>query len=124
MGSKVKYPFTRIREPDMGPYLKAAVDYQPMNPENGYYGTLVVSGIEDMDRAVLIKRNLFNAARRMNYSLAASIQTVPGKDGKPDTYQVTYTPIDKQIARAYVIARYGTDKSKWPYRAGRQSSAA
>jgi hypothetical protein len=122
MTSKRKYPFREVAEPDMAPHLQAAIDLCPMNPDDGKYTTLIYSGIEDKDRAILIRRNLYNAARRMQYSLASNIELVPGQDGQPDTWKVTFTPIDKATARAYVVKKYGTDRSNWPYQPGRKKA--
>lgn len=80
-----------------------------MDETNGHYTELVYGGIGDMDRARRIKCNLYNAAKHLGYSMTATIETA-GRE-----YQVRYKAISKQHARAYILSKYGKDRSAWPY---------
>jgi hypothetical protein len=97
-------------EPVLDAHVLASVNAGPMNPENGHYAVLVYTGCQSMDRAQRIKRNLFNSAKILGYSMGAKIESLP--DG---SYQVRFNAREKKYARAAVIAKYGPDRSKWPY---------
>lgn len=63
----------------------------------------------DADTATDFRRALYRAARRQGYALSATVeQTITG-------YQVRFRVFDKAQARAYMIQKYGPDRTKWPY---------
>lgn len=78
------------------------------------HGELVENEIEpgqamDAETATALKQALYRAARRQGYSLSATVE-------KSSTgYQVRFKVFNKAEARAYMIAKYGADRSKWPY---------
>jgi len=86
------------------------------DPATGHYGTVVIKPIEDKDRALEIKRALYRSAnylhrnKKMNLSMHAEV--VPLADG---AFSVEFKAINKSHARAYVLQKYGTDRSKFPY---------
>ena len=77
--------------------------------EQGHYGELVYTGCKTRERATEIRRALFRAAKRLNYSMHAEIEN-RGRE-----FQVRYHAIDKAHARRWLVQTYGTDRSAWPY---------
>jgi hypothetical protein len=94
---------------EMWNHIPASVNAAPMD-ETGAYGELLVAGITTMERAVTVKRGLFNAAKHQGYSMSAEIESLT--DGK---FRVRFKVIDKKRARAYLIATKGKDRSQWAY---------
>jgi hypothetical protein len=102
----------------MDDYIHAAIQLAggAHHPETGAYGTLHYRGIETRERANEIKRALFRSASYMtkwkiaDVSMSATVH--PADDG---TFYVEFTPFNKAHARAYVVGKYGTDRSKWAY---------
>jgi hypothetical protein len=99
------------KEPVLDHLIQAAMDAVDgeHDQDTGRYGTLHYTGCESRERATEIKQALFRAARHLGVSLHADIQ----RDGAG--YRVEFTPVNKAHARAYVVAKYGNDRSKWPY---------
>ena len=98
------------KEPILDHLIQASVDKAGGKfNEEGHYAELVYAGIEDRGRADLIKRQLYNCAKYLKYSMQAKIEKVG------DGYQVRFKTIDKNSARLYMISHYGEDSSKWPY---------
>lgn len=104
-------PWRKRREPILDHLLHASVAQVSgvYHPETGHYGELVYTGIETRERATEIKRALFRAGKHTGHSVSAKVE----KNG--DEYQVRFKAIDKNKAKEYVLQRYGTDRSKWPY---------
>lgn len=94
---------------EMMPYVSASINQGGMDDATGRYTELVVTGVKTRDRAEVILRGLFNAARHHEVSMTARIETIPGG------YQVRFTAINKKHARAYILAKWGPDRSQWPY---------
>lgn len=78
-----------------------------------YRGELVETGDQPLteEAALEIKRALYRAARRQGYSVTADVETDPATG----RLQVRFRAMTKAEARAFVIAKYGPDRSKWPY---------
>lgn len=113
-------PQWRARKPPVvDDYIMASVNAAggigQHHPETGHYGTLVIRGLADRDEAEEWKRALFRCAHYLNrHKLAAvSMSATIKRDG--GKYLIQYSAVDKTIARAHVMAKYGTDRSKWPY---------
>jgi hypothetical protein len=99
------------KEPILDAHIRASVDQvKGVYDENGHYGLLVYAGCADRDRAKEISQALYRAARHLGFSV--SVKTVKAGDG---TYQLHFRAIDKTHAKAYVLEKYGTDRSKWAY---------
>ena len=86
------------------------------HPETGHYGELVIE-CADATEARDHAQALYRAARYMAKWRIADIGVSvdrPKKtsDGK---WRVTFRAVDKTLARAHVMAKYGKDRSKWPY---------
>jgi hypothetical protein len=87
----------------------ASVNRGLMNEETGHYATLVYAGCDSAQRAKEITQALFRAAKRNGYSVHCETK----KRGKQ--HDVHFTAINKEHARRYVVQKYGTDRSAWPY---------
>lgn len=85
------------------PYIRAALAY-------GYDKDLQIKGVENGDRATFLTRGLFRAAAR--HQVAVHVTRKKHDDG---TLTLTYQIHDKTKAREYMLERYGTDRTKWPY---------
>lgn len=98
------------KEPVLDAWIQASVAQASGQPgEAGRYAELHVTGLAGAEDAKEYVRALHRAARRLGYSVHA--RTV--RDGP--AHRVVFTAIDKTAARAWVLATYGTDRSKWPY---------
>jgi hypothetical protein len=93
----------------MEPYVRASVNAGEMHPETGHHPELLVTGIETQERAADIKRGLYNSAKHLGVSMRANIEHT-GKE-----FRVRFNAINKRMARAYIIKKYGKDRSAWPY---------
>lgn len=101
----------RLKEPIMDEHVRASVAaVEAFDPETGHYGTLHYVGCPTKERAAEIKQGLFRAAKRIGVSMSATV--VKAGDG---TWTVEFRAIDKAKAREHVLAKYGSDRSKWPY---------
>jgi hypothetical protein len=84
--------------------------------ETGWYGTLHYTGCETRERAKEISDALFRCAYYMHThkgpSVGMNTKIARADDG---TYTVEFRATDKAFARAAVVAKYGEDRSKWPY---------
>lgn len=102
-------PAWRARKPPfLDSHILASVGDGSQN-EQGHYSELVYTGCATRERATEIKQALFRAAKRQNVSVTADIE----RSGKE--WQVRFKAIDKATARKYVIERYGSDRTQWPY---------
>lgn len=108
-----------IKQPDMAEYVQASVDSVPaFDPATGRYATLRYVGIESEQRARELVQGLHRAATRFGYSLhtnAPSAKVSWPANAEDGTWFIEYTCIDKACARAFVLAKYGADRSKWAY---------
>jgi hypothetical protein len=84
--------------------------------EHGHYATLVYTGCETRERAEEIKRSLYRCGKQLGVSVHAEVE--PAAAGG---FQVRFKAIDKAAARAYVLQRYGNDRTRWPYNPRRQN---
>lgn len=69
------------------------------------------TGIATKERAMMLRRGLFNASRlhRPQVSVSAAIE----KDGSG--WKIRFTLHDKRVAKAYIVNKHGSDRSQWPY---------
>jgi hypothetical protein len=100
------------KEPILDHLVQASVDQAQgvCDPDTGHYGTLVYAECKDLARAKEIVQALHRSAGHLKVSMSAK----PNKQAD-GTYDVEFRAIDKAHARAFVIAKYGEDRSKWPY---------
>ena len=107
------------KEPILDTHLQASIDQASgVHDENGHYATLVYTGCDTRERAKEIVRALHRSGQHMGLSVSATVH--PADDG---TFNVQYKAIDKAHARAYVLAHYGPDRSKWAYDPRRKGNA-
>jgi hypothetical protein len=86
------------------------------HPTTGHYATLYIRGLKDREEAEAWSRALYRCAHFLNrHRIAEVSMSVKIVRLKPSGYEIKFTAIDKTIARAHVMAKYGTDRSKWPY---------
>lgn len=85
------------------------------HPQTGHYAELVISDLADKAEAAEYKRALFRCAHYLTrtaqvpVSMSADIE----RDGRK--YRIRFRAVDKTLARQHVMAKYGNDRSKWPY---------
>lgn len=103
-------PWKAYKAPNTNEHIMASVAGGFADEERGFYRELLYTGCETQERAQEIKQSLFRCARRLGYSLTATIEAGPG-----GTFDVRFRAIDKAKARAYMVARYGPDRQNWPY---------
>lgn len=111
--------WTRRKEPVLDHLVVASVERAggKHHPETGAYSELVYAGCATRERASEIKRALFRAAKHTGYSMNARVV----KNGSE--FDVHFTAHDKALAKAHVLAKYGADRSKWPYDPRRKGAA-
>ena len=80
------------------------------DPESGHYAEVVLNGMHSVDHAREIQRALYRSARYMKVSLAAKPERSP--DGG---WQIRFTAINKEHARAYIENLRATAPHKVAY---------
>lgn len=112
-------PSWRSRKPPiLDSYIQASVQQAGgRHDEAGRYALLHITGLADRDEAAEHVRALHRSARYLGYSVTAK----PVRAG--NGYRVEFSVIDKTHARKYVLAKYGSDRSKWPYDPRRRNGA-
>jgi hypothetical protein len=103
-----KGPARRWRDP--APHTSECLPYVHAALAAGHGNELTITGVPGGQRAAEIRRGLFNAARMRTVSV--HVKVTKQRNG---TYTITYATHDKGEARGYVLARYGTDRTAWPY---------
>ena len=93
------------------------------HPQTGHYADLIIRGLADKEEAMEWRRALFRCAHYLNRTKQAplSMSAKIERDGKG--YRIVFRAVDKTLARAHVLARYGPDRSKWPYDPRRRGGA-
>lgn len=92
------------------------------DPLTGHYGDLHIKGLASRDEAMEWRRALFRCAHYMHrtgqapVSMSARIIKHAGKCTEQNcAFHIEFRAVDKTTAKAHVLARYGPDRSKWPY---------
>lgn len=106
------------KQPLTDELIHASVNGGLVDRERGFYATRVYVGVETEERAVELKRSLYRCAKRLGFSVLVQVEKVPATG----EYQLRYHAIDKAKARAWMLATYGPDRSKWPYNPRRRNS--
>lgn len=109
----------RLKPPVLDDYIAASINAAGgvCDETTGHFAVLHYVGCADLDRAKEIVRALHRAANRQKVSMSATVH--PADDG---TFYVKFKAISKAHARAYVLAKYGPDRSQWPYDPRRKGS--
>jgi hypothetical protein len=91
----------------------------------GHYADLVITGLADKDEADEYRRALHRCAFYLHRTQQAGISMRADRpERRPDgSYSIRFRVVDKTYAKAAVLARYGNDRSKWPYDPRRRASA-
>ena len=107
-------PWRAQKGPLLDAHIQASIA-QGQDPATLHYGELIEDEFApgqalNAHLATEFKSALYRAARRQGVSLVATIEQLPG-----GRHQIRFRAVDKAAARAYMIQRYGPDRSKWPY---------
>jgi hypothetical protein len=79
--------------------------------DNGCYQELFYTGIESRQRAAEIKRALYRARKYVAGGISGYAYVE--KDG--DGYKVRFCAINKTHSYKYMLEKYGSDRTKYPY---------
>lgn len=95
------------------------------HPETGKYAELVITGLDSREQAAEYRRSLHRCAlwllRNRGYDIGMSSDP-PAR--QPDgSWAVAFRATDKTFSRNYVLQRYGSDRSRWPYDPRRRGQA-
>lgn len=109
----------RRKEPVLDDHVMASVNQAgglgQHHPQTGHYATLIIRGIDTRDEADEWSRALYRSAHYLarnkiaDVSMSAKIR----RDGTK--WLIEFRATDKTHARAYMLQKYGADRSKWPY---------
>lgn len=111
----------RRKEPVVDDWIMASVNRAggigQHHPTTGHYATLVITGLASKEEADEYRRALHRCAHYLNRTGTAPVSMAADRavrqvDG---TYSITFRSVDKTLARAHVLAKYGSDRSRWPY---------
>lgn len=114
-------PWRQRKEPITDDWVMASVTRAggigSHHPQTGKYAELVISGLADRAEAEEYRRSLHRCAQWLLRNRGAHIgmSTDPPERAPDGTYRVRFRATDKTFSRQYVLQRYGTDRSKWPY---------
>ena len=108
-------PYKR-KEPDFSPYVQASIDRVggQYDESTGHYATLVYVDAENELPQAEAVRALHRAAKYFKVSLFVSQKEKYEENGVAK-YRLTYQAVNKAHARAAIVAKYGNDRTKWPY---------
>jgi hypothetical protein len=86
------------------------------HPETGHYATLVIRGLASKEEAAAWKQALFRCAHYLNRNGIAAVSMSVDKVQRDGAgFKFAFRAVDKTLARAHVMKKYGPDRSKWPY---------
>lgn len=105
------------KEPILDHLVKASIEQAggTFDPVSGHYAKLVYRGIEDRERAAEIERALRRSAYYMHKHGIADVSAATRIVRDGETWAVEFHAVNKMHARAYVLKKYGPDRTKWPY---------
>lgn len=93
------------------------------HPETGHYGELVIRDLADREEAGEWKAALYRCALYMCRNGIADVGMHAEIERDGDGWLIRYKAVDKTHARAHVMAKYGKDRTKWPYDPRRRGAA-
>lgn len=103
-------------------YIRASVTQAEgkYDAVTGFYKTLVINGIESSDDAKEVEKRLRASAyhhhRNGLLSIGVHVSRIKNTDG---SYRVEFAAVNKEHTYAYMIQKYGEDRTKWPYSTNR-----
>ena len=108
-------PQWRRRDCSMDHLVAAAVDA-------GFGQVLVYRGMETPERAQEVRRGIYRCAKHRDIAAEAGTVALAGDDQmmgisreRDGTYTLRYRVWTKKQARKAHLARYGPDRTAWPY---------
>lgn len=113
--------WTQRKPPILDDYIWASISRSgglgKHHPETGHYSTLVIKGLASKEEAAEYHRALYRCAHYLARHGTADVSMhIDRPKQQPDgTWILSFRAIDKTLARQHVLARYGPDRSKWPY---------
>lgn len=109
----------RRKEPVVDHWVLASVEQAGgigrHHPKTGHYGELIIDGLTSRAEAAEWKRALFRCAHYLNRTGQASVGMSADIERDGRGYRIRFRAVDKTLARQHVMAKYGSDRSKWPY---------
>lgn len=109
------------KEPVLDHYIWASIrragGLGQHNRQTGHYADLVITGLATSDEVTEYKNALHRCAFYLHRKGQAAVSMkVDRPVRQPDgTWSIRFRAIDKTYAKAAMLARYGQDRSKWPY---------
>lgn len=108
----------RRKDPILDDYVLASVHKASgqHHPETGFYAELHLVGFTTREEADEWRRALYRSAHYLSRHGIADV-SMAADPPKRDTagWKLVFRAVDKTMARAHVMRRYGTDRSRWPY---------
>lgn len=90
------------------------------DPKTGWYAPIYIDGVKDRDEAKEIERAIRRCAnylfKKGRLYVGSHVEAKKNPDG---SYRVMYVAVHKDFTYAYMIKRYGEDRTKWPYSTNR-----
>lgn len=115
------------KDPVLDDYVMASVEQAgglgSHDPGSGHYHELVIKGLTSREEAAEWSRALYRSAHYLARNNIADVSMNAKIERDGDAYRIRYKAIDKTRARAHVLERYGSDRSKWPYDPRRRNVA-
>lgn len=115
------------KEPVLDAHVLASVEQAgglgKHHPETGHYATLWIRGLTSREEAQEWSRALYRSAHYLNRTGQAPLSMSAKIHRNGESYSIEFRAVDKTMARAHVLARYGPDRSRWPYDPRRRGSA-
>lgn len=94
------------------------------DPANGHYAELIIDDLADKAEADEYRKSLFRCAHYLNRNGIAPVSMSADRAVRVGSkYQIRFRAVDKTMAKAFVLAKHGTDRSKWPYDPRRKGAA-
>lgn len=114
------------KDPVLDHYVMASVQQAggigKHDATTGHYATLVIRDLADRAEADEYVRALNRAALHLHRYKVAEVGMSAKAERDGERWAVRFKAIDKTHARAHVLAKYGPDRSKWPYDPRRRSA--
>jgi len=93
------------------------------HPVTGHYSELVIDDLATRTEAEEYRKALFRCAYYLHRTGQAPVSMNAKIEQSGTGFQIRFKAVDKTLARAHVLARYGNDRSKWPYDPRRRGAA-
>jgi hypothetical protein len=117
----------RRKEPILDHYVMASIENAGGAGKHnaaGHYGTLVIRDLAGLSEAQEYVRALNRSALFLHRYQIADVGMSAKIEREGDAYVVRFKAVDKTLARAHVLKRYGSDRSRWPYDPRRRGAVA